>query len=591
MLALSGVGCGLNTNDPFDGPVVSLDEAPPPISGGTLLLTRDQRYAAVSDPDRSRVSFVDLEDQSVRHVALPAGSEPGRLAEDGGGRVYAVLRGDARLAEIDPRDPAATLGFVPVCAAPRGLAWQEFGDRLHVACADGTLLSLGADRQVDQRRTLAPDLRDVLVNDDGLLVTRFRSAEVLHVRLDGEIMPAQPLPIAQVEGIDSDGEPSGLTQFYRPSVAVRLRATPAGPIVLHQRARLGVEAVAERSDCTMSSYTYSNAPVDCGELTWRDPCGNAVVHASLTRLSGAGQPLQTAAPMPRGVVPVDVAVSAAGQVAVAFASEPGGDFRLGPQVLETTQAALQVEETCLSSQRDRAYEGQVVALAYAGETLVAQLREPAALVIGDTSVPLGGPSVRDSGHDIFHLDTGGAVACASCHPGGGDDGHVWAFGAVSPVRTTPLEGVVGMAPYHRAGDQPSFDSLMHTLSEQMAGPPLEDAQLRAVESWLTRLPSAPRGPVLDAEQVSRGETLFGEAGCADCHTGDLGTDGASHAIGGGFWQTPPLRGAALRAPYLHDGSARTLGEAIQPSREGAHGDTSAFTSDQRADLEAYLESR
>jgi CxxC motif-containing protein (DUF1111 family) len=106
-----------------------------------------------------------------------------------------------------------------------------------------------------------------------------------------------------------------------------------------------------------------------------------------------------------------------------------------------------------------------------------------------------------------------------------------------------------------------------------------------------------RAPADDAARVKAeaGKALFAKVGCADCHTPTLGSveglysDLLLHRMGpdlqgGGFyygspvpaavaatgsgpfadeWRTPPLWGVADSAPYLHDGRAETLEEAIQ----------------------------
>jgi CxxC motif-containing protein (DUF1111 family) len=98
--------------------------------------------------------------------------------------------------------------------------------------------------------------------------------------------------------------------------------------------------------------------------------------------------------------------------------------------------------------------------------------------------------------------------------------------------------------------------------------------------------------------ASEGQRLFGQTGCADCHTPDVGkvkglySDLLLHDMGqplqgggsyndiptlpnpnpipppndgpsAGEWRTPPLWGVADSAPYLHDGRAPTLEEAIK----------------------------
>ena len=98
-----------------------------------------------------------------------------------------------------------------------------------------------------------------------------------------------------------------------------------------------------------------------------------------------------------------------------------------------------------------------------------------------------------------------------------------------------------------------------------------------------------------AEEARRGKKLFATIGCADCHAPKLGSvDGiysdlllhrmGAPLVGGGSynepppdlpdsppgtepradeWRTPPLWGVADSAPYLHDGRAATLQEAIR----------------------------
>ena len=583
LIALAVAGCGFNQNDPFhERPVASRAEAPPPIAGGTLTLTRDGRFALAADPDLDRLMRVDLSTFEVTEVPLREGDEPGRIAEDGSGRAYVALRSGAAVAEVDVAE-ARLLRLLAVCEAPRGLAWEASSDRLHVACADGSLVALGPDRREAGRVQLEPGLRDVVTTDDGLLLTRFRSADVIHLSQAG-VVRTRPLPQAEQRGIDDDGDATQLRQSYAPGVAVRLRSVEGGHVVLHQRARVGEEAVyREAVRPSASSYTYSNRPVTYRDITWRDPCDNAVVHSAATFVRPDGAAQHVAPALVRGVVPVDVAVSAEGQVAIAFAGEPGGDFAFGPQVLRSEARSAMAEGGCLADQGQGSFPGQAVAVAYAGETLVAQLRAPARLMIGDAVVELGGEVVRDTGHEIFHLDTGGAVACASCHPGGGDDGHVWEFAAVSPVRTQPLEGVVELAPYHRSGNVASFEELVSGLAEQMAGPQLDAPQRDALRGWLLRLPSAPSGPAGEPASVEHGREIFVSAGCESCHAGELGTDGRSHRIGGTMLQTPPLLGVALRGPYLHDGRAPHLEQAL-------HGEGDALTAADRADLVTYLRS-
>jgi len=82
------------------------------------------------------------------------------------------------------------------------------------------------------------------------------------------------------------------------------------------------------------------------------------------------------------------------------------------------------------------------------------------------------------------------------------------------------------------------------------------------------------------EAALRGLRLFtGKGGCASCHSGPGFTNSA---MAGGF-RVPGLRNVALTAPYMHDGRAATLAEAVGHS--GAQ-----LSGEQRTDLVSFLES-
>jgi hypothetical protein len=95
---------------------------PLPISGGTLLITRDDQTAVAADPDRDSVWRVELPTEALRkRVGLPLDSEPGRGVEDGDGKVHVALRGSGHVAKIDPQS-GEIVSLRPLCPAPRGMA-------------------------------------------------------------------------------------------------------------------------------------------------------------------------------------------------------------------------------------------------------------------------------------------------------------------------------------------------------------------------------------------------------------------------------------------------------------------------------------
>jgi CxxC motif-containing protein (DUF1111 family) len=129
------------------------------------------------------------------------------------------------------------------------------------------------------------------------------------------------------------------------------------------------------------------------------------------------------------------------------------------------------------------------------------------------------------------------------------------------------------------------------------GVDLTQKQCDQLTAFVASLPQpVERRPTDPGRQASarRGKELFKLAGCAECHTPDLGSvsgiysDLLLHRMGRELeasgssygsaappprtpdsgplpeeWRTPPLWGVAESAPYLHDGRAATLEEAIR----------------------------
>src|SRR5262249_15862526 len=154
----------------------------------------------------------------LSEIPLDQGAEPGRLVEDGAGRVHVALRGTGELLTIDANAGAVTARRA-ACKAPRGLAYDAAADNVPVACLDGTLVGLpAAGRDAVRTTSIAPDLRDVAFVDGALAVTRFRSAQVLFLDAKRQISSTVKL------GSDSIG--------FTPSVAWRAVPTADGRLAI-----------------------------------------------------------------------------------------------------------------------------------------------------------------------------------------------------------------------------------------------------------------------------------------------------------------------------------------------------------------------
>lgn len=576
------------------GAVITLD-APPPISGGTLA-TRGAIVVA-ADPDRDRVLVVDTTTRDVIQVSLPDGSEPGRVVIDALDNAHVVLRGSSEVASFTLSLPEQVTRR-RVCTAPRGIAADDARHVVRVACRDGELVTFDPSTEATPSvlRLGFDDLRDVLVRGDEILVTRFRSAEV--VRLDqrgAELSRVTPVSSVSPTAV----RPDGSTAEFIPSVAWRTILVGDDVYVAHQRSSDGELALAPGA--------YYSTGV----------CSGSIVQSAATLFSGA-ELTPTASPnFAQATLPVDIAVSpdvnsgyGTGEVAlVAAGIENPSSY--APSVSRVPASSLDdpyggsyggcvyPNSYGFASGGDEATAPELtpnaIAAAYLeGGRLVVQGRDPSVLRIdGAAPISLGGELAFDTGHALFHADAGRGTACASCHPEGGDDGRTWTFQHVGPRRTPSVPpGFLTTAPFHWDGDLPNLGRLMQTVfTERMGGSELSEAQVAAVGGWLDTRPSvvlrATRG-----DAAMRGSAVFYGAGeCASCHSGAMLTNSTTVDVGtGGSFQVPTLIGVSRRLPVMHDGCALTLAERFDPECGGAtHGQVASLTAVDREDLIAFLE--
>lgn len=599
-------------------PAVTPARRPPPISGGTLLASRDGNLAVVADPDRDRVVLVNLKTQTVeKTLTLEAGAEPGRVIEDANGQFHVVLRGAGSVLTID-RQTASPLLTRKVCAEPRSVAIHPTAQTLLVACAEGILVEQEL-YGVNKLRTVAlgADLRDVLVAGTTVYVSRFRSAELLTLNADLSVVATRrPRSLTQ----QVQRETTVATVMSEPAIA--WRAIPSGNnvFVLHQRATtdiIQVTPVGEAGDPAAPDASAYGGP---GGV----PC-NGIVQTGISAMGPEGA-VRSSVQIP-AVLGVDVAVSATGEfVAIAQAGNGDPEAPFATTVLESptngsegpplkgeisvhatgvvvmASGELYLDPTACGGTLAFVTQQPVISVAFAGGTrLLAQTREPSQLLVTEvpgswvSTIELSGDSVKDTGHDVFHRNAGAGIACASCHPEGGEDGRVWNFSTTGPRRTQSLHiGLEGTAPFHWEGDLPDFSSLMgEVFVRRMGGVFQSPARLEALSSYLFSL-KAPTPTRSAADQAAlRGQLLFQSAatGCATCHSGPKLTNNETVDIGKGVpLQVPSLLGLSRRAPYMHDGCAPSLQARFTPECGGTnHGDISSLSPAGLSDLLAYLE--
>jgi hypothetical protein len=445
-IGISGTGGFSGT---LDEPVVVADPPPPPLSGGTLILTAGGHQVALSDPDHDQVVIVDIDALKVKSViALQAGDEPGRLVEDGAGRLHVALRGGGAVATIDP-SAGTVLSRDALCAHPRGLAYDSKTDVVHLACAEGALVTVPAAGGAPIRTVqLDRDIRDVVIDGDGLVISRFRRPDLLYIDASGKSVGDLALPIETTN--------TGQTTNFSPAVAWRMVPANGGVLVVYQEHQ-DDEVIIQPggyggNGCGGGIVHTAVSFVQAGALVWTAFDVPATLALDVTQapddsihvISAAGSSPSNGI-SPNGTSPVtDFPVPPAGVWHIggctgtslpirvpppnvttggfrgtttggSDGSTDGSDGGIGGSDGGATSSQPPTNVTVTLS----VPQGQPLAIAFdpAGRRIV-QTREPYTLVVGDQAVLLPGDSRMDTGHRVFHMATAVGLACASCHPEG-----------------------------------------------------------------------------------------------------------------------------------------------------------------------------
>ena len=244
-----------------------------------------------------------------------------------------------------------------------------------------------------------------------------------------------------------------------------------------------------------------------------------------------------------------------------------------------------------------------------------------------STIPMDGPkivSVLRKGEQTFYTarqSFQGQIGCANCHIDSTFDGLTWdlepdGFGR-DIVDNKLLEGVKDTEPYKWTGTNPNIPTECGPRTEKYfwRSENYDDLTLTDLTIYVRNMPTRPNRWKLPGRELTpaqeRGKTLFARETdkfgkpiaeynrCAFCHSGPKGTNQKMVDVGTrktsdntGLFKSAPLTNTALTAPYLHDGSARTLEEiwtVFNP--DDKHGRTNDLTKDELNDLIEYLRTR
>ena len=240
------------------------------------------------------------------------------------------------------------------------------------------------------------------------------------------------------------------------------------------------------------------------------------------------------------------------------------------------------------------------------------------------------------------------VACATCHVEGRSDAVTWRFEQGPRDTPTNAGGMLDTGFLFRSADRNQVQDYWRTINIEQGGhfsiiDPSQKSLLDALAAFVNYAIPTPVPPSTDAGHAisgqaltdlrARGETVFGQLGCANCHSGPAKTDSGAgnpaldltgpmvssvttggvllHDVGtcvttGAFpdvahtdvngdarpacaFDTPALRGLWDSAPYLHDGSAATLDAAVAAMLGPAVASGGSTTAPSPDDLHALVE--
>ena len=244
-----------------------------------------------------------------------------------------------------------------------------------------------------------------------------------------------------------------------------------------------------------------------------------------------------------------------------------------------------------------------------------------------TTVKLEGPKTISAirhGEQTFYTarySFQGEIGCANCHIDSTFDGITWnlepdGFGR-NIVDNKLLEGVKDTEPYKWTGTNPNIPTECGPRTEKYfwRSENYDNLTLADLTIYLRSLDPRPSRWKLAGYQLTpaqeRGKALFERAvdkfkktipelnRCAYCHSGPKGTNQKLFDVGthkandnAGLLKSAPLTSIGLTAPYLHDGSARTLEEIWTVyNPDDKHGRTNDLTKDELNDLIEYLRTR
>ncbi|MCL7452012.1 MAG: beta-propeller fold lactonase family protein [Anaerolineae bacterium] len=592
-------------------------------AASSIALSPDGSTLIVTNSDSNTITLVDTAAQVVI-AEIPVGLDPRSVAiAPDGGLAYVANQGSDEVSVID-LDAGACLDSLPAGDRPVGVAVSPDGRLVAVA-------ELGADqvRLVDaatlQTWSLLPTLDrpyGLAFTSDGkrLLVTHLLSGEVtlFWVQAYRTYLPTV-LKGQGTRSVNTASRSQSLISDLQSQIPTWSNVAPAPGVVINAA---GTRAYLPQTMANGQGYNTAFDTTVFPQVSVLDLETSTHVTAEKISLPETDQPvgLPWAATLARAGTELWVVNAASNDVSVIDISVPKVPVRTAHILVGDNPRGIVLSPDGSVAYVDNALAGTVSVIDTQAYTVTA--------TITATTLPL--PPCLLRGKRLFfssaerELAQARWISCNTCHVEGELDGRTWKLQYLDPVppgeeavvtrNTTSLLGMIETYPLRWSAEwDESADSEFSVRFEQFGtgliegdmhptlGEPNQGRSydLDCLAMFIDSLGLPPRAHSLGPAEL-RGKALFESAstGCADCHPAPLYTDLLQHDVGTadgpGEWfgpviDTPTLRFLYDAAPFLHDGSAATLGEVLTVKNpDDEHGTTSHLSEQELGDLIAFL---
>ncbi len=584
-----------------------------------------------ANPDNDSVSAVDP--ASLRKLSeTPVGRNPRTLAVHPDGTIWVANQDDATLSVLDgvTAEVIRTVDLPRACR-PFGIAVAPDGGKVYVATeGSGQVLRIDpATHAVDATVEVGAPLRGLAITADGraLFATRFISSdeqgEVIEIGLDGFTETRRIALPPDTTTADSEAGARGLPNHLQSATV-----SPCGTQLWLPFKQDNIFGGIVRDGKALHAETAVRTLVSAVDLATgrevfrRDLGRRDMAHAAVFCPDGAWAFVSV-----QGSNTVELLDGYTGE-SLATVS----DVDLAPQGLALAPDGSALFVHCFLTRTVRAFRVERTAAAPG-----LKIEEAAAIpVVAEEAFP---PNVL-RGKQVFYEASdprmsAGFISCASCHLDGGYDGRVWDHtqrgeGLRMTISLLGKRGI-GQGRVHWSANFDEIQDFEHDMRNHFGGTgfltdeqfnegtrnhPLGDRKaglspdldaLAAYVMFLNEVPASPhREPDGEFTPDARaGRELFLKLDCTVCHSGPDYTDSPTrllHDVGtlrpasgrrlGGTLpgiDTPTLRGVWATPPHLHDGSAATLLDVLEPApgRPG-HGGSERLSAEGRRHLAAFL---